>query len=318
MKNQTFNNLDANETVFFLRQLTAIKARTYDVVYPEYKAKALIPVSSEAGPGADTILYRQFDRVGLFKLISNYADDLPVSDVKGQEFSVIVKSLGGSYTYNIQEIRAAQMAGLPLNQRKANACRQAYEQLVNEYGWLADGSTKYGGLYGFLFNPNTTKAARASGKTWVAGQASADEVIADVGYAVGQIRSLTKGVEEPNMCILPPLQYTYLATTPRSTISDTTILEFLQKAYPNITFDWVNELKDVEDTEGNRPSGTAGDVDCAVIYRRDPNKLTFEIPLPYEQFAPQERSLSYKVPAHGRIGGVIMYYPLAVYVIEGI
>jgi hypothetical protein len=317
VKNQIFNNLDANESVFFANQLTAIKGRTYDVQYPEFKAKAMIPVSSEAGPGADTILYRQFDSVGLFKLVGNYADDFPVSDVKGKEFSVVVKSIGGSYVYNLQEIRAAQMAGLPLTQRKANACRQAYEQLVNEYGWMADGSATYGGLYGFFFNANTTKAASKNGKAWD-GTASADEIIEDVGYAVGRIRTLTKGVEEPNMCIMPPAQYTHISTTPRSTTSDTTILEFLQKAFPNITFDWVNECADVENTEGNRPSGTASGVDVCVIYRRSPDKLTFEIPQPFEQFAPQEKNLSYVVPAHGRIGGVLMYYPLSVYVIEGI
>ena len=43
-----------------------------------------------------------------------------------------------------------------------------------------------------------------------------------------------------------------------------------------------------------------------------------EIPLPFEQLAPQERNLEYVVNAYGRIGGVLMYYPLACYIMEGI
>ena len=132
---QIYQNLDANESIFFARELEYIKKRTYDIRYPEYKATAMIPVSGEAGPGATSITYQSFDRVGIMKIIANYADDLPRSDVFGVEYSVPVKSLGGSYGYSIQEIRSAAMAGKPLTARKANATRQSYEQKVNQIGF---------------------------------------------------------------------------------------------------------------------------------------------------------------------------------------
>lgn len=52
-----FINLDANESIFFERELEHVKARSYDIKYPEFKATMLIPVSTEAGPGAETITY---------------------------------------------------------------------------------------------------------------------------------------------------------------------------------------------------------------------------------------------------------------------
>jgi hypothetical protein len=310
-----FVNLDAAESAFFTRELTAIKSKTYDILYPEFKYSKMIPISNEAGPGADTIVYRQFDMVGMVKLISNYADDLPRADVLGKEYSVIVKSVGGSYGYNVQEIRAAQMAGRPLNIRRADAVRKAYEQYVNQVAWLADGSAIYGGMYGLLFNPNVVKTTPTTG-TWTT--ATADQILADFAKVYGEQLAATKGVEIPDTCLVPPAVWARITTIPRGSTSDITVLDFLKKVYPGITFDWVNELYQVTSTTSKKPSGSAGATNCLVLYKRDPNKLTLEIPQGFEMFPAQERMLEYVVPAHGRIAGVVVYYPLSVYIMEGV
>ena len=47
----------------------------------------------------------------------------------------------------------------------------------------------------------------------------------------------------PNTVLLPVAQYTLIASTPRSTASDTTILEYFIQNNPFITtVDWVPEL----------------------------------------------------------------------------
>ena len=313
MKETTvFKNLDANEGIFFARELEQIKAKTYDILYPQLKAKMMIPVSGEAGSGAESITYRQFDRVGIMKIISNYADDLPRSDVKGEEFTSTVKSLGGSYGYSVQEVRSAEMANRPLTSRKAAATRQSWEQQVNKIAWFADGTKAFGKLFGFLYNPNVTKGSAITG-AWLTGPKTPDQILADVTDAINSIRDLTLGVEEPNMVLLPIKEFGHIAATPRSANSDTTILEFLRRVHPGIDFDWVNELKNVDPA----PSGGAA-TNVMAIYDRNPDKLTLEIPQEYEQFPVQERGLEFVVPAHGRIGGVIIYYPLSVSLVEGI
>lgn len=118
---------DAGESGFLARSLEYIEAKTYDVLFPEFPAVRLLPVSNEAGPGADIITYRQFTPVGQMKLGSTYADDLPYSDAYAKEFHTKVKSLIGAFRYSLQEVRGAVYSGIPLEQRKANAARQAYE-----------------------------------------------------------------------------------------------------------------------------------------------------------------------------------------------
>lgn len=54
---------DANEALFFARQLEHIKARTFDVKYPGLNGLRVLPVSTEAGAGAETITYEQYDQL---------------------------------------------------------------------------------------------------------------------------------------------------------------------------------------------------------------------------------------------------------------
>ena len=108
---QSTGRLDANESIFFARELDYVKSKAYDVKYPANNALALFPVSSEADAGADTISYESYDMVGMAKIISNYADDLPRADVKGTLNTVKVFSIGVSYGYSTKDIRRSRMAG---------------------------------------------------------------------------------------------------------------------------------------------------------------------------------------------------------------
>jgi hypothetical protein len=300
--------LDAAETAFFNRELESIKSKTYDVKYPELKIRRLVPVSFEAGPGAESIVYQQYDQVGMAKIIAAYGDDLPRSDIVGREFTARVKSLGASYGYNVQEIRSAKMAGKPLQARKAAAAKRAVMQLENRIGYFGDSAT---GLVGFLNNPNVTRSvvpAGVSAKTTFANK-TPDEILADLNAAANLVVESTNGVEIPDTLLMPLAQYNHIKSTARSANSDKTILQYFLENNGYIkTVEWVNELK---------AAGTNG-ADVMIAYRKDPDVLTLEIPQDFEQFPEQERGLEYLVPCHQRIGGVLIYYPMAVNIAEGI
>lgn len=315
---QKFVNLDANESVFFARELEHVKAQTYDVVYPELKAMSLIPVSTDAGSGAESITYTQYDEVGMAKVISNYADDLPRADVKGKQFTSSVKSIADAFGYNIQEIRASAMANKNLPTRKATAARRAMEQKVNRIAWSAratDGENA--GLVGLLYNANVTKGAVTTrGGHVTFATKTADEIYLDLCKAVDDILTLTMGTEIPDTMILPIAQHSIITSTFRSTNSDITILEAFLKARPYITkVEWVAELANVNPVPS---TGAVSNTDVMIVYKRSPDKLTLEIPQPFEQLEVERRGLEYVTPCHSRCGGVIVYYPLSVNIVEGI
>ena len=143
---------DASDaSVFFARELDYVKSQSYDVEYPEFTALKLFPVSSEINPGAETVTYYSYDKTGMAKIISSYSTDLPRADVKGKPTTAIIKSLGDSYGYSIQEMRASAMAGKSLDARKAESARYQIDYLNNKIAWNGDAET---GLRGVLSKDN--------------------------------------------------------------------------------------------------------------------------------------------------------------------
>lgn len=110
LANSTQLRFDSVEsaTAFFARELDQVKAKTYDKLYPELSALAYFPITSEVNEGAETTTYYSYDITGMAAIINNYATDLPRVDVKGESHTAHIKSIGDSYGYNVQEMRASQ------------------------------------------------------------------------------------------------------------------------------------------------------------------------------------------------------------------
>ena len=301
--------LDANESVFFNRQLESIKRRTYDVKQKQLKAFALVPVSTDADPGAEQITYRSFTQMGMAKFGSDYMTDSPRAGVYGTEVKRAVHAVRDHYAYSIQEIRRAAMAGTDLVAREAIAARRAVDEKVNAVAFLGDTDTN---TPGFLNNPNTTvytvpNDGTGTTKTW--STKSADLIIRDIGGLVNSVVAATNGRELPDTLLLPITQYNYIANTQRSTNSDVTILQYILKNNPYLkTIEWLPELTGIG----------SGSTDRMLCYVKDEDHLTLEIPQPFEQFPPQQRNLAFFVECHMRTGGTILYYPASVAVGDGI
>lgn len=185
-------------SVFFARELDFVKSHAYDKQYPEFTALGLFPVSNEVDPGAESITYYAYDKTGIAKIISNYATDLPRADVKGEPHTAQVKSVGASYGYSVQEMRASRMAGKNLDARKADAARYAIDYTLNRIAWAGDDET---GLQGVLSSGNDVPLyvipAGASGKTdW--NSKTAEEIMVDINGMQKYTARITKNVERPD------------------------------------------------------------------------------------------------------------------------
>ena len=311
-------HLDANEGIFFARQLEHIKAQTYSIEYPEMMAKQVLPVSTEAGPDVKTITYRIYDQIGMAKIIANPSDDLPKVGLSAKEYTAQVKPLGDSYEYSLQDMRYAIRLGLNLDSSLASTAREMIERLEDEIAWFGD---QEHGLQGFLTNPNTTAyvADAGVGGSTAFSAKTADEIIDDFKTLFLTPRTLTRGIEKPDTCIIATSAWSEITTRPRSTNSDMTILQWLQKAHPGVTFREVDMLEDVENSPLGRPICGGGDTSSLMVaYVNRPDRLTFEVCQPFEQLPPQSRNLAVVVNCTARCGGVIIVRPLSVTIAEGI
>ena len=301
--------LDEGESIFFARELEHIKAKTYDIKYPELKARSLFNPDFTSNAGAETITYEQYDQVGMAKIIANYADDLPRADVKGKEFTSRVRTIASAYGYNYDEIQAAQMAGKPLSQKKANAARRANAVLEDKIAWFGD--TEHD-LQGFLTNANVNVvvlAADGTGASKTFASKTPVQIVRDMAALPTAVHTNTKGVETADTLMLPLAQYNHIFATHFSDASDKTIGEWFLGSNPHIKeIVWAEELN----------GAGAGGTDLMVAYKRDSEKLSMEIPSDFKQLPVQMVGLEFKVPTHQRFGGVLIYYPLSVAKAEGI
>lgn len=307
-----FINLDEDTGIFFEKELEVVKSATYDVEYPMLMARQLFPLDSTSDTGAATVTYQSWDHVGMAKLLVTYATDLPNVEITAKETTRKIYGTGVAYGFSIQDIRAARMAGKPLETRKASAARKQMMQLENKLAFDGDAATD---IPSFLLNPNfnvVTPVTGAGGSTKFSLK-TPDEIIADISAMTSIITDTTNGVESGNTLILPLDQYSHMSTTPRSSTSDTTILQFILASNA-----WITDIIPVYNLKGKAPASTYDGTDMAILFDRSPDKLWLETPQDFEQFAAQENALMFEIPCHMRTAGVIVPYPKSISRLYGV
>lgn len=295
--------LDAAESAFFARQLEFIYTTTYDIKFAELKSRQFIPVSTQANPGAKSVTYRQFTEVGVAKVVGDNARDLPRVDVAGIEFNRPVRWIGAAYGWTVQDVKAAAMAGFQLNPRRATATRRAIERKLDEIA--AVGEPEHGITEGFVNDGDVTVDAATGNWSGL----TADQIIADASTMIQGVVTDSAGVETVDTLILPDAQWALIATLPRALQSDTTVLEFMRRSFPQLTA--------IEPWHRLDGAGAAG-VDRAVMYRRANDVLAQEIPNDFEQLPVQEQGIEFIVNAMAATAGTAIYYPVAVRYMDGI
>lgn len=301
--------LDADETAFFKRQLEHVKSGSYDVKYKELMAKKLFPVDTSAPSGAKTITYRTFTKVGMAKIISDYANDFPRVDIYGEERMARCRGIGDSYGYSIEEIREAQLANMNLNQRRADAAREAIEQKVDSIGWNGDDDYNLQGFIGYTGVTEYTIPSDGTGISKLWSTKTPDQIVRDVTGLISAIIVTTNGREKPDTLLCPTAAYLILANTRMTDGDSKTILTFIKENNPFIsTIEMVNELT----------GAGAGSTNRLYAYTKSPKHITFEIPQSFEQFNAQQKGMEFVVPCHEKTGGIIIYYPLSVAFGDGI
>lgn len=312
-----FDSAD-DASVFFARELDYVKAQSYDVEYPELTALELFPQTSETDEGADTITYYTYDKTGLAKIIDNYSTDLPRADVIGKPSIAQIKSIGDSYGYSAQEMRASRLANKSLDVRKGESARYQNDNLTNIIAWKGDEAS---GLLGVLSTAQniplyTIAAGGTSNKTkWT--EKTADEILADINGMAKQVARVTKNVERPDTLCVPAEVYMDIATR-RIPDTSTTVLAFVLEHAPYIKDVISTAELDADSVETNPYAAASSGSGVAFLFKNDARKLSLEIPMPFRQYPVQVKNLETIIPCESRVAGVIVYYPLSCLIAVGV
>ncbi len=295
--------LDAVETAWFARENETINKALYSRVYPENKARMLIPDEVPARGCGKVYTWGMVTNFGEAKEIANMADDLERAGTSVGDQSRIVKNYGVAYGWDIMEIQEAARTGRPLQQMEADAAALATANKIDAI--LATGD---GAMLGLLTQTSTTSLTLSTkaggGKTWAL--ATPKQIVADVALGIGNIITAMKASGGAPFgkfqVVIPPAQDILISTTPMGDGIDKTVKEYILANLP---------VSGIDNWHRCVNAGSGGAIDRMAIYPKDPLVLGAVMAQEYTIMPPQAKSLAFVVPTFARCGGVVCRFPVA-------
>lgn len=307
---------DANDTAFLERQLTYLRAKVQEVLYPENMAMQFIPLANDIPASADTYAWEILDKTGQAKVIAKGSDDLPRVDVSAQERKGTVVNVGASYGWDVDELAESARLNVNVPARKALAARSAIDLQVDNL--LALGQTGQDvalPFTGFINNADVIAqglqtAVGAVTTPWIYGTTTAQNMLDTLNNAVNQVVVGSKQLFYPDTWLLPTNEFMIIAQQRVGTNENAeTVLQAFLKNNPFIknVAPWPKLVG-----AGHTPTTFSR----GICYKRDPQVLEGVVPQLFTQLAPQPRNLDVVIPCKARAGGTMVYHPLAVQYVD--
>jgi hypothetical protein len=141
--------------------------------------------------------------------------------------------------------------------------------------------------------------------------ATSQEILDDLNTIVRTMVVSTKEVWKPDTLLLPTTRFELISNRVMQAGVDT-------RSVLRVFLENQTHIKNVDSWSQLDTADAAGTGPRAVVYCRDPECLELVIPQEFEQLPPQAQNLTFKVACHMRIGGVVLYYFLAMLYADGI
>lgn len=223
------------------------------------------------------------------------ATDMPRADVSTKRVTNPLRTIAIAYGWTLEELEAAQFAGVNLSGRKAEAARRAIAELENSTLLLGDANHD---LPGFYTNPATARISVPNGD-WL-GAATADEILEDLFTVSDNVWIQSERVHQATTINLPLAHNQRIASL---RLPDTNISV---KQYFLDNSDFVTEIRSSPELATQSPTGGP----TMFAYEKSSDVLSGIVPQEFQQLEAEIKAFQVLVPTRERIGGTVWYYPL--------
>lgn len=313
------NITDAQGLAFLRQQTTVLSNRAFNQEYDLVNWAELVPVNTDYPEWASGVDFQVGDMTGGAQWQSGYAKDVPLADVNLLSVNAQFALFSTGYRWNVEELGKAMFAGYPLNARKTIAARQAADIFVAETALRGAGHPGWTGLTNLA--TVTPVAAPATGTAapltaWVladgTGNKTPEEIVAEMNSLL-MGPALVTGVMASligDTILLPPLAYSYAATTPFGVTSpNSTILQWFManNIYTTRTGRPVT-IREMPMLADAATEATVVGLGRAVGYRNSSDAMELPLPMPF-RFEPvyQDGPLQWTHPGIGRVGQLVEF-----------
>ena len=306
---------------YFVNQLENLDRRIYEPLVSvtwgrDIKLRSGITMSNEstsfiqsAFAGAGSLQ----NTTGNFPWISAETNAILGVDVNGQKIVSPLRLLARELTYTSVELDRSQLTGQPIDVQKLDAMNILYQMNIDQY--VYQGSSDVGAT-GLINNAGVTVTPVANGISgsplWV--NKTADEILADVNNELELVWQAAGFAVCPSKLILPPFQFSYIASQKVSSAGNVSILEFLKQNSIALQINGV--ALDIQPVKWLKGAG-AGSTDCMVAYTNDESRVRFPM-VPIRRETAYYQGIRFFAPYLWAFGVMEFVYPETVGYGDGI
>lgn len=297
--------------------LTSFIQQVYEVKYAELPAYNgdILPISTVVDPAAEQYVWYERDLRGGAQVASTYNEDsIPmVGGPTAQPNTGRIKPFLNGWRSNFMTARREALArrnnkpDFRDEEGKRDAALRAHAEAINALWLWGDKNWSIPGLMGET-RIRVIPAPNGVGGSPLWSQKTNDEIIADLNTMIDSIHQYSNNTLRATDLLLPMEQFDYIAGTPRSPNSDTTILGFVlqsrkDKGQPI-------KIKGVLEFNTSKSAAYTGGPENllfnrAVVIASKPEYATFELPQrPEMPLGPRLTNLGEVTIMHSRAGGM--------------
>lgn len=303
-------HFDANELPFIERELTVLRAKAFEVKFPDAKARTFLPLASDIPSSAMTFEFKVFTPVGAAAVINPKAG-VPRLEVGARSVTARIVPVGIAYAFTVQELRESARVGSQLQTIKPRLARETVERGIDEllaFGDLVNTSGQDAlPLWGFANNTDVVNLGLETFSYWMDNGDSGLTMLAELSNMVDEVSTRSKGMYTCSDLLLPLSRYNYAASKPFSESIGESVLAVFRKNHPEVN---VRPWEKLE-TAG------ASSKPRAIAYAKSAEVVEAVIPQEFEMMPPEREGFEMVTDCWATCGGVKIYQPSAVVYADG-
>lgn len=245
--------------------------------------------------------------------ISAESTAIPGVSVNGQKIVLPLRLLAREVSYTSPELERSQLTGQPIDAQKIDALNVLYQMNTDQMVYIGSADVGATGLINSAAVTTSTVPNGAGGSPlWI--NKTPDEILADVNNLLQAAWAAAAYALCPGKLLLPPAQFSYIASQKVSSAGNVSILKFLKEN--SICLQINGKELDIQPLKWLPGAGVSG-TDRMVAYTNEEDRVRFPM-VPIRRETAYYQGIRFTAPYLWAFGEMEIVYTESVRYADGI